>query len=491
MEKLKEYVGKKELRALELGAFGQGMIYAIMSSYISDFYLNIMKLTPIFVLLLMLLARVWDAINDPMMGMIADRLNPKHGKMRPYILVTPIPIAVLTFSLFFAPNISIGAKMVYAAVTYVLWGMIYTMSDVPFWSLPILMTANPAERGKIFTLARTTNGIGSAIPIVIFMALGFLLPKTGLSGLQLEKTKYIIIALIAAVIGNLLFAQAYFRVKERVNVPRRERQKGEPGSLKLLFTNKPLVLVLMMGVLSCGRYMFQAGAIHVARYSFYIGPSLLGMSESEKEAILQSSISKVNTVFAVATAVGMFGTMLLIPRLIKRYNYKQLIITACGIGFVSSMVIYFLGYDNFWACVPFFVLSCIPAGMINVLSSAMIGDALDYMEWKTGRRENGLGSACQSFVNKLGSAMATSFIVLMYMIVDLRLDTIGVAYTVDPNMLDVSVRGGMFTIVSLIPAISMLACAVPVFFYDLVGKKRQMITDELQQQRAEKGISVE
>ena len=237
--------------------------------------------------------------------------------------------------------------------------------------------------------------------------------------------------------------------------------------------------------------MFQAGAIHVARYSFYIGPSLLGLGDQDKEAILQASISKVNTIFAAATAVGMFGTMLLIPKLIKRFNYKQLIIASCGIGFVSSMSIYFIGYNNFWACVPFLVLSCVPAGVINVLSSAMIGDALDYMEWKTGRRETGLGSACQSFVNKLGNAMATSFIVLMYIIVDLRLDTIGISYTVDPTLLAGSVRSGMFMIVSVIPAISLLLCAIPIFFYDLVGQKRQTITDELQQQRALKGISVD
>lgn len=490
MEKLKTYVGKKEFRMLSVGALGQGMIYGIMSSYISDFYLSVLKLAPLFVLFLMLLARVWDAVNDPLMGMIADRVDMKRGKMRPYLIITPLPIAVLTILLFSAPNLSDTAKMVFAGVTYVLWGMVYTMSDVPFWSLPNLMTPNPAERGRLFSIARTTNGVGSATPMVIFMVLGFVLPQTGLSGLALEKTKYIIIALFAAVVGNLLFANSYFHVKERVNIPRHKRERGEAGSLKLLFTNKPLMLVLIMGVLSCGRYMFQAGAIHVARYSFYIGPSLIGLTEAQKEAVLQASISKVNTIFAVATAVGMFGTMLVIPKLIKRFSYKSLVIVSCLIGFVSSMTIYFIGYDNFWACVPFFVLSCIPAGVINVLSSAMIGDALDYMEWKTGRRETGLGSACQSFVNKLGNAMATSFIVLMYILVDLDLGTIGVAYTTDPTMLAGSIRGGMFMVVSVIPAISLLLCALPIVFYDLTGKKKQQITDELRVQREQKGITV-
>lgn len=214
----RKYVPKKEFITYSVSALGQGMIYAIMSSYISDFYLNVLRVTPIFVLLLMFLARIWDAINDPLMGMIMDAHEPKHGKMLTYIIATPIPIALLTLSLFYAPDISMTAKMIYASVTYVLWGMIYTMSDVPFWSLPNAMTPNPSERGSILSIARTTNGIGSAVPMAIFMILGFVLPSlTGLSGLALEKTKYMSIALVASIIGNLLFVMTYFKVKARQN----------------------------------------------------------------------------------------------------------------------------------------------------------------------------------------------------------------------------------------------------------------------------------
>ena len=96
----RNYVKKNEWMAYAVGALGQGMVYGIMSSYISDFYLNVLKVTPIFVLMLMLLARIWDAINDPIMGYIMDHANPKHGKMRTYLLLTPIPVAILTFFIF-------------------------------------------------------------------------------------------------------------------------------------------------------------------------------------------------------------------------------------------------------------------------------------------------------------------------------------------------------------------------------------------------------
>ncbi len=492
MDKTKKYVPKKEWMAYCVGALGQGMIYAIMSSYISDFYLNVLKVTPLFVLLLMLLARIWDAINDPIMGYIVDRVNPKKGKMKPYILYTPVPVAILTMLLFFAPNISDTGKMVYAAVTYVLWGMIYTASDVPFWSLPNALTPNADERGSIISKARTANGVGSAVPMAIFMILGFILPKFNLAGTELEQTKYTIMALVSSIIGNLLFVRVYFKANERVIIPDPpKKNKNEPSALKLILTCKPLMLTALMGILSAARYMYQAGAVHVARYSFYIGKDLTGLTGAEYEAALQSNISTVSTVFSVASAVGMMGTMLAVTPLIKKFSYKQIIIVTSLIGAAASLAMWFIGYEHFWACVPCLVLSTIPCGAINVCAFAMIGDCLDYMEWKTGRRLTGMGSAIQSFVTKFGNALSTSFIILMYIIVDLDVSSISAKITANPLDMSNSIRTGMFSIVSLIPAISLLVCIIPMFFYNITGEFKERMEKELAQQRAEKGITVE
>lgn len=489
---METYTPKKEWLAYCVGALGQGMVYAVMSSYISDFYMNVLKLTPLFVLLLMLLARVWDAVNDPIMGYIMDRSHPKRGKMRPYLLYTPIPIAVLTVLLFFAPNLSGTQLMIYAAVTYVLWGMIYTASDVPFWSLPNAMTPNPDERGSIISKGRTANGVGSAVPMAFFMVLGFVLPKFNLSGTELEKTKYMVIAMFCAIVGNILFASVYFKSKERVRIPDPpKRKKGEKTAIGQIFSCKPLMLTAAMGILSSARYMYQAGAVHVARYSFYIGKDLTGLTELEKEAALQSNISLVSTVFQIASALGMFGAMLLMPVLFKKFNYKQIIITTSLMGAVSSMIVWFLGYERFWLCVPFFVISCIPLGAINVCAFAMIGDCLDYMEWKTGARLTGLGSAIQSFVTKLGNAISTSFIIVMYMIVNLDVASISAKVTANPLEMDAGVRTGMFSLISIIPAVSLLLCTVPLFFYDLVGEKKAQVTRELAEQRAARGVVID
>lgn len=497
----KKHIPKKELWMFGIAALGQGMIYAIMSSYISDFYINVLQVPLLFVLLLMLLARVWDAINDPIMGMVVDRVNTRWGKMKPYVLFTAIPIAVLTFFMFFDPGFSDSGTMVYAAIIYVLWGMIYTASDVPYWSLPNVMTPNPKERATTISFGRTLNGVGSALPMLMFTVLGFLLPAlSSKKGVELEKLKYMIMAIVASGLGIVLFINSYFHVKERVLVPNTKGKKkpGEPSVLKRIFTCKPLMLVVLMGILSSGRYMMQAAAIHVARYAFYIGPDLA--TAADPNAAIQQSITIVNIVFTVCSAIGMFGSMLLMPAFYKKFNYKQIIFASCIGGFVASMITAALGavsiYLNigflFYICIPFIIIQCIPLGALNITAYAMVGDCLDFMEWKTGYRDNALGSACQSFVNKLGNALATTFIIAMYMIINLNpTDMYSKEAVVPATELLKSQRFSMFMLVSVIPGISLLLCSIPIFFYDLTGAKKERIIAELELQREAKGIAVE
>lgn len=487
----KTYVSKKERWSFGVAALGQGMVYAIMSSYISDFYINVMGVDLLFVLLLMLFARVWDAINDPIMGIIVDKTETRFGKLRPYILATALPIAALSCLLFVDFGLDNTGKMIYAGFVYVFWGMTYTVSDIPFWSMPNLMTPNPNERANTISFGRTMNGIGSAVPIAIFTLLGFVLPAlSSKQGVELDKSKYFIMAIISSIVGVALFINSYFQVKERVSIPKKVRKPGEPRTLSRIFGCRPLMLVVIMGILSAGRYMNQVASIHVARYAFYIGPDLATVDNPT--AALQSSITIVNTILTVCSAVGMFGSMLLMPKLYKKFNYKQIVIVSCFAGFLAGLVTTLFGalsiVNNsgalFYACIPFIIIQCIPLGVLNVTGYAMIGDCLDYMEWKTGFRDNALGSACQSFVNKLGNAFATVIIIAMYMAINLNPTDIyaGDAVVIATD-LAVGQRLAMFSLVSLVPGISLLACAIPIFFYDLVGEKKNTITKELNERR--------
>jgi len=489
---LNGYITKSEFRAYCIAALGNGMIYGIMASFISDFYISVLRVGPIFVLFLMLGARIWDSITDPIMGTIIDRNSPKNGKMKPYIRVAIIPVALLTLLIFCAPNLSVGMKMYYAAITYVLWGLAFTFTDVPFWSLPNIMTPKPHERGKLLSLATAVNGIGVAVPAALFMGLGYTLPGLlNLTGLELERVKYLIVAIVASVCGIFLFVRV-LKVKERIVLPPPIKQKNATvGAIKLVFRCKPLMMAVLMGILAAGRYLYQAGAIHVARYAFYIGPPLDGLSPYEAEKALQANISTVALVYSVSIGIGMIITMMAVTALISRFNYKQLIIFSCLLGSAASLGMYVLGYEHFWLCVPLLFLTGVPLGAINALVYPMIGDSLDYMEWKTGVRYTGIGQAMMSFTQKFGGAVATSAIVLMYLLVKLDINSIGVEFTVDVSALSPTVRNGMFSMVSLIPAVSLLLCIVPILFYDLTGAKKELITRELAQQRESRGITID
>ncbi len=493
----KKYVPKKEVTTFAVAALGQGLVYSCMSSYITDYYMNVLELNAIFVIMLMLLARVWDAINDPMMGMIADRFTTKKGRLKPYAVWTCVPIAALTILMFVNPgfNTEKGSQSVwlyvFTATVYVLWGMTYTVSDVTFWSLPNVMTPNPKERGNIISYGRTVGGIGSAVTVALPIIVGFIVADMDVK--KANILKYAIMAISMAVIGMPLFARSSFGIKERIELPNTtKRPKGEPSSLKRIFTCKPLMLVVLSGVLSFGRYMLQAAAPHVARYSgFY-----LGKTPPSTVADYNSNISTVSLVIQVCAAVGMFGAMLFLPKLYKKFEYKKIMIVSCIGGFVASCFTLVIGWTtkNLLLCIPFMLISAIPLGVINNVSYAMVCDCLDFVEWKTGFRNTGLGSACQSFVNKIGNAFATVMIIVMYILVNIDVSKLNVGSgqeVVDAiNSLSSTQNFAMFSLVTIVPGISLLLCAVPLFFYDLTGAKKQKMFEELAVSRKERGIEI-
>ena len=617
----KKYVQKNEMTAFCVAGLGQGMIYALMSSYISDYYLNVLQLAPMFVLLLMLLARVWDAINDPLMGMIVDRSNLKSGKMIPFIRFALIPIAIVTILMYLSPNLDKTQMMIYSAIVYVSWGMLYTVGDVSFWGLPNVMTPDSEERSSVISVSKIFNSIGSAVPEVLFLVVGLIMAAIvensaePMDALTVQKRKYLIMAIVTVGIGSALYAVSCFGVKERVkmrvknnaksnvqqiskrsiafaiicslftfgiyylywvynlmknikttkkdnsscigeficfvfvpfysfywwytrgklikekfsengysasgnevvylildifglsivsmaimqndfnSLPLEPQYISEPPQLARIFKCKPLMLVLLMGILSSGRYMVGAAAIHVARYSFYIGPELATLAtEAERIAAVEASISTVKTVFQISSIVGLFGATLFMPKLMKKFDYKKLVIVSCLAGFVASIVTTLVGWFtmNLYACIPFIIISCIPLGVINTVCFAMICDCLDYMELTTGFRDNALGAACQGFINKIGNAFATSGIVIMYMVIGLKPEqmlssTAVVAATEMPDNL----RFAMFTLVSIVPGISMLLCSIPMFFYKIAGKEKERIVTELAAKRESEGFVVE
>ena len=199
----------KEKAAYGLGAVGKDMVYALSSSYVMYYYQDILGLQATFVGLILMIARVFDAINDPFMGVLVAKTNTKYGKFRPWILSGTVLNAFVLYALFSAPDLSKTGLMVYFAIIYILWGVTYTMMDIPYWSMIPAVTEQPKDREQLSVVGRTCAGIGSAlIQVGTVLCVAFL----G-GGSEVKGFRYF--SMLVALIFVLTEAILFFSIKEK------------------------------------------------------------------------------------------------------------------------------------------------------------------------------------------------------------------------------------------------------------------------------------
>lgn len=444
---------KREKNTYMFAALGQGAIYAMMASWLGRFYTDVFQLNGFFIGALMWAARIWDAVNDPMMGIIVDRTRTKWGKMRPYLLISPPIAALLTILIFIKPNFGPTGLMIYAAITYIIWGMVYTVGDVPFWGLPSAMTHDSKERAKFISNSRTLNSIGSALPLVLVSVL-FTENMLGI------RYGILVSAIIFAVCGGALYMRTFFVCKERIIPPKEIPSVKE--SLGLVKQNKPLIIAVLVGVLAFGRYMVQGVVSYAADYVFVANGFL------DKNMVLVTS---------ALIGIGMFPAMLFMPALFKRFNYKQIVIGSGAMSLIIGVSFFFASYYtgyNAWIALPFLFISGLPLGVFNVITYAIIADSIDYLEWKTGKRAEGLSFSTQTFMNKLGAAISAGLIPVM-------LQAFGYIPPIDKVLQEQpgDVKFVIFFMLTIIPAVSIAISTIPMFFYDYIGEKKEKILAEL------------
>lgn len=198
----------KEKAAYGLGAVGKDMVYMLSASYILYYYQDIMGVSAWAMGIILFIARVFDAFNDPIMGVLVAKTKTRWGKFRPWLLVGTILNAILLFLMFSAPPALNGGGLVaYAAVTYIVWGVTYTMMDIPYWSMVPAFTESGKEREGLSALARSCAGVGSAlISIVTVMSVSALGSAFGgTTDNEVERIGYRAFALIVAVIFHCIY----------------------------------------------------------------------------------------------------------------------------------------------------------------------------------------------------------------------------------------------------------------------------------------------
>lgn len=373
-EKIKTNV--KGYEKITYGAYfiGQNVIYWLVTSYLMFYYTQNLKIPPLFVSAIFLVAKIWDAINDPLFGGIMDKANFKSGKLKPWILLSTIVLPVITFFMFVIPeSFNLTTKIVLAFITYLLWDLFYTVGDVPVFALASSMSENVKERANIVGIGRFGSMVGG------FILSTFLVPL-------LDKSNgYFIIAIIMVAVCYITMLPLCFTAKERCVV---KEENKEGGNLKEIWaylkSNKFLMIFFAAFILwGCFEISMNSYQLHYCFGTF-------------KYSSYQTLIAVVPTLL----------TYFLIPIIIKRVDKMKVYIVSCAIIILLSVVQYFIGYKNEIGYLAIFGVKSFVTTARSILMFTFAADCLEYGEYKSGIRKEGVTFAVQTFSAKFGAAIA-------------------------------------------------------------------------------------
>lgn len=452
----------KEGFSYSLCGFGQNLICTIIGSYLTVFMTDAIGFEALPVALLMLFARIYDALNDPIMGSIVDRTRTKWGKCRPYMKWMAFPIAIMT-ALCFLPCYEKGPGGFAAiSVMYVVWGMVYTVADVPYWGLSTAMSNDTYRRGNLLTIARLFCTLGAGI-VTVFTPI---ITENMTKGMGPEQTAetlkwiYFIIAIICCAIAVPLFFLGFKNTTERnVSV---ENPPSLGHNLKLLFKNKPLMLIVLSGIGGAARMLFTyTGGLYFAKYVM------------NKESWY--------SLFTMAIVPGGLIASLLVPFCTKKFGKRNTYIWSHIVGGVAMLVAFIVGfavdrgsYTSTATTVVLLialVIAGIPSGFGNIITYAMIGDTVEYLELKTGERAEGICFAMQTLINKIGMAVGAFIGVLAYDMADVKANV---------PLEDPTAKDTMWIMLVGIAAISFFLTVIPLFFYKFNEKQQQEAKAEIE-----------
>ena len=501
---------KGELTGYLIGLAGQNVIYNIIATGLTFYFQSVIFIPAMACSIIFAVARVWDAINDPMMGSIVDKTRTKWGKCKPYLMFVPPVILVTTIlpflnGMYAWPDANGGSVLAplstriliiaWAAISYILWGMTYTIGDIPLWGVTSLMTENQNDRAKALSLARICASFGIIGMAFTFIAPGFqgIFLQKGMDNAHAMRGAYILTAVILTVISTLLFEVAGLSVHERVS------QSNESHTMKENFQTmwrcRPFRQLLISGVLRSPIQLLSLVAMTLVMYYFF-NYDLAGTIMTEN-GVNFSAIIKVVLLF-----VGIMGGMLIssgvTPNLTRRFEKKQLYNAYSLFGAIPFALVFVLfkvsgGNLLSWpmtvlVSVVFFVASWAQGGL-NVLQSVMIADCVDYEDYNNGIRPDGVFFAGQSFITKLSAGIASLISGAVYAIVGFSGENIAVLnddLTKGADFItyaDGKYAAAMFFLVSVPPAIGMVLSALPTLKYVMSDAEHTRMLEELQKRR--------
>lgn len=425
----KKLASKTAVACYGFGDMASQFVWTFVGSYLTLFYTDIVGFTPIVISFIMLGARIWDAVNDPMMGAIAERTRSKWGRFRPYIAFGSPVLAIFGVLIFTNPfGGSSKAGVIWAAVTYIIAGMVYTLVNIPYAALSGVMTEDSNQRNKI----NTSRNIGMNLGMIIVnsCSAAIALYFSGSDAKVATGHGYMMTALVYGIISIPLFLIVFFTSKEYVSPVVNNTKFSFKDTINNLVRNKYLMIVT--GIMTLQMTAFMGRIAVCAFYVIYCLGSF-------------TMIALIMTIPSIGAVIG----SLFVPYLAKKIGKRNVLMYSMFVQAVGLLIIYFAPFDN----MTMVIIGCCIFGLFNVgfpMTLSMVADSVDYMELKSGIRTDGTAYATYGLATKIGNALGGSIGVLL-------LSAFG--YVANAEQTAAALKG-INTVVNLIPAILFIAAAL-------------------------------
>ncbi len=374
----------KETLGYAVGDLGINLYFISVMTYLLLFYTDVMGLSATAAAGVIALARVVDAVTDPLMGMLAERTRTRFGRFRPWLILGALPLAAITVLTFTVPDLDDSGKLWWAYTTYLLFGVLYTVVTIPYSALTASLTDDYGARTQL-----STWRMGCAFSGAFIVSVGTF-PFVGLFDDRADGFQALMV--VFALISSALLLVTFRTTKERV-VPPPEQKLTFNHSLRAVFLNPPLLIVI--GIFCCGMLSFTIRQTLTAYYFIYY---------LERGDLIP--------MFFASTLLVMLAGLVSVPLLAARYGKSGALVLGAGLTILACLGFYVttpeaVGWVFFWGC-----LIALGGTPVAVLGWAMIPDTVEYAQWKHGVRADGSIYSMASFFQKLAKALGGAGVAL-------------------------------------------------------------------------------
>ena len=478
---MKKYMKPSEIATFGIGLFGVALMTGWMPDYTATFFADFAfkgkgfdsAVMSQMISIVFLVAGIVGAVCELVIGYLVDNTRTKLGKVKPWIGFGVIPLALISMLVFVAPNTNNQTlAIVWMFVIYSLYTAFSCAVESPSNCFGSLCSPNPSERSTAISIASFLRSVGQSGGMVVILVVGLIM-KAVMGEQQYKNAEAqgldLLISTAICALGLILFVMIFFTNNEE-RVPFTQEKVSLKDAVKVVFTHKNLLMVSLTKLAGFGRGVYGTVSLYIAIY-------LLGSKDLKLALLLPMGIG---------TAVG----TLLVNLVLKKFSTKKTFILFCLYG-ASSLSILFLvskgiGFNS-GLIIPFLILNffCgLQHGNTNVTPNIMIADCVDEIEYKTGKRQEGLAYAGYGLFSKIASAFTKALGPwLLYTWSGYLASTdANVAYAVQSD----ATLDKILMIYTIIPAVFVVMQAVPIFFYDMVGEKKETITKALIERRESK-----